>query len=80
MLRKTLVSLVNTDIRYILPNIKAPTLLIWGSDDNDTPLSDAKIIEKLIPDSGLCVLEGCGHFAFYQQPIRTNAILNSFLN
>ena len=79
VLRKTLVSLVNTDLRDILPNIKCPTLLIWGEKDTDTPLSDAKIIESLIKDSGLCVFEGCGHFAFFEQPFRTNAILDSFL-
>ena len=79
VLRKTLVSLVNTDLRDIIPDIKAPTLLIWGSCDTDTPLEDAKTIESLIKDSGLCILEGCGHFAFLEQPYKTNAILNSFL-
>ena len=58
VLRQTLVSLVNTDLRNILHKIKCPTLLIWGDKDTATPLSDAKIIESLIPDCGLCVLEG----------------------
>ncbi len=79
VLRKTLVSLVNTDLREILPNINASTLLIWGEKDTDTPLSDAKIIESLIKDSGLCVFENAGHFAFFEQQARTIAILNSFI-
>lgn len=79
VLRKTLVSLVNTDLRDIIPYIKCPTLLIWGSNDTDTPLSDGKIIEGLISDAGMCVFEGCGHFAFFEQIYKTNAILNSFL-
>ncbi len=79
VLRKTLVNLVNVDLRDIISNIKCPTLLIWGDKDTATPLSDAKIIESLIPDAGLCVLEGAGHFAFIEQPYKTQAILRSFI-
>ena len=79
VLRKTLVSLVNTDIRDLLPNIKCPSLLIWGENDTATPLEDAKIIEKLIPDAGLCVIKGTGHFSFCERPFEANAIINSFI-
>lgn len=79
VLRKTLVSLVNTDIRDILPNIKCPSLLIWGENDTATPLSDAKIIESLIPDAGLCVIKGTGHFSFCERPFEANTIINSFI-
>lgn len=79
VLRKTLVSLVNTDIRDILPNIKCPSLLIWGENDTATPLEDAKTIEKLIPDAGLCVLRGTGHYSFCERPYEAHAILNSFI-
>ncbi len=79
VLRQTLVSLVNTDIRDILHKISCPTLLIWGEDDTATPLADAKIIESLIPDCGLCVLKDCGHFAFCEKPFEANAIINSFI-
>lgn len=79
VLRKTMVSLVNTDLRDILGNIECPTLLIWGEDDTATPLSDAKIIESLIKDSGLCVYKNAGHFAFFEQMSRTLSILDSFL-
>ena len=79
VLRKTLVSLVNTDLRDIIPNISCPTLLIWGEKDTATPLSDAKIIESLIKDSGLCEIEGAGHFAFLEKPYLVHSILQSFI-
>ena len=79
VLRKTLVSLVNTDLRDILHNIKCPTLLIWGDKDTATPLNDAKIIESLISDAGLCVLEGTGHYSFCEKPYQAHAILRSFI-
>lgn len=79
VLRHTLVSLVNTDIRELLPNIKCPSLLIWGENDTATPLEDAKTMEKLIPDAGLCVIKGTGHFSFCERPFEAHAILNSFI-
>ncbi len=79
VLRKTLVKLVNTDIRDILPNIKCPSLLIWGENDTATPLEDAKVIENLIPDAGLCVIKGTGHFSFCEKPYEAHAILRSFI-
>lgn len=79
VLRQTLVSLVNTDLRDILHKISCPTLLIWGENDTATPLSDARIIESLIPDCGLCVIKGTGHFSFCERPFEANAIINSFI-
>lgn len=79
VLRQTLVSLVNTDLRDILPNISCPTLLIWGENDTATPLRDAKIIEGLIKDSGLCVIKGTGHYSFCEKPFEAHAILRSFI-
>ena len=79
VLRKTLVSLVNTDLREELHKIKASTLLIWGENDTATPLSDAKIIESLIPDAGLCIIKGTGHYSFCERPYEAHAILRSFI-
>ncbi len=79
VLRKTMVSLVNTDLRDIIGNISCPTLLIWGENDTATPLSDAKIIESKISDCGLCVIKGTGHYSFCERPFEAQAIINSFL-
>ncbi len=79
VLRETMVRLVNTDVRELLPQISCPVLLIWGEKDTDTPLADAKVMAGLLPDAGLCVIPGAGHFSFLQDPGRVAAILTSFL-
>lgn len=79
VLRQTMVSLVNTDLRDILHKITCPTLLIWGENDTATPLSDAKIIESSIKDCGLCVIKGTGHFSFLEKPFEAHTIINSFI-
>ena len=80
VLRQTLVSLVNTDLRHLLPNIECPSLLIWGDKDTSTPIEDAKTIESLIKDSGLCIIKDTGHFSFCEKPYEANAIIRSFLS
>lgn len=79
VMRKTMVRVIGVDVRALLDNINCPTLLIWGSGDLETPISDAKYMEQHIKDCGLCIIEG-GHFAFLQQPQRVIAILKSFLS
>lgn len=79
MMRAILSKVVNEDLKHLMPVIKAPTLLIWGEKDTATPLSDAKIIENLIPDAGLVSFPNCGHYSFLENPIQFKAVLNSFI-
>jgi pimeloyl-ACP methyl ester carboxylesterase len=79
ILRATLVKVVNDDLRPLLPRIKAPTLLIWGTEDRETPLADGRLMNELIPDSGLVELEGSGHFSYLEQPDRFCRILTHFV-
>ncbi len=80
VMRATLSRVVNEDLRRVMPSIKAPTLLVWGSADTATPLRDAKIMEQLIKDSGLVVFEGAGHYSFLERPAQFAAVIDSFLN
>lgn len=79
-MRAILSRVVNEDLTACLPEIKAPTLLIWGEEDTATPLRDARLMEKLIPDAGLVSYPGCGHFSFLDNPAQTRAVVASFIN
>lgn len=78
-MRQILSKVVNEDLTWALPKIQCPTLLIWGSDDTATPISDAKKMEKLIPDAGLVEFPGVGHYSFLENPYQFAAVVNSFL-
>lgn len=79
MMRGIMSRCVNEDLKHVMPGISAPTLLIWGENDTATPLSDAKIMERLIPDAGLVNFPGCGHYSFLDNPGGFAAVLRSFL-
>jgi len=78
VMRGTLVRLVNEDVTPLLPRIGAPVLLVWGDRDAETPLRDAHVMERLIPDAGLVVFEGAGHYAYLEQAQRFCRIVDVF--
>lgn len=79
LMRQVLVKVVNEDLEPLLPNIKCPTLLVWGVNDTATPLSDGEKMEKLIPDAGLVKLENAGHYSFLEQQFTFNRVMSSFM-
>lgn len=79
LMRQVLVKVVNEELKYLLPGIKVPTLLIWGDKDTATPIEDAKYMEQTIPDAGLVTIAGGSHYAFLEQPVLVNKVLQSFL-
>ena len=78
LMRATLVKVVNEDLEPLMSAVACPTLLIWGDLDTATPISDAHRMEELIPDAGLVVCEGAGHFSFAEQASKVNAALETF--
>lgn len=79
IMRAILSRVVNEDLKHVMPEISCPTLLIWGKNDTATPLADAKVMERLIPDAGLVAIDGAGHYSFLDNPPLVAAVLRSFL-
>lgn len=66
MMRKILVNVVNEDLSEYAKKISVPTLLIWGTNDQQVSVEEAREIEKLIPDSGLVTYDGGTHYAYLE--------------
>jgi pimeloyl-ACP methyl ester carboxylesterase len=47
----------------LLPRLKMPVLLVWGAEDRITPVDQGEKMHRLIPQSELDVMPGCGHLA-----------------
>ncbi|HEV7694333.1 MAG TPA: alpha/beta hydrolase [Hyphomonadaceae bacterium] len=61
-----------------LPDIAAPTLIIWGAMDNVFALRVSKTLEA-IPYHQFAVYEGVGHFPHEEAPERVAADISAFL-
>ena len=78
LMRQCMVKAINDDLTGLLQNITAETLLIWGTADTATPVSDGEKMSRLIPGAGLVKLEGAGHFSFIDQPVVFDRVMKSF--
>lgn len=78
-MRATFRTVIAEDMTERLGRVRAPTLLVWGERDEDTPMWMARRMEELIPDAGLVVLEGAGHYSYADAPGQFAAVARRFL-
>lgn len=77
IMRQTLVNVVNEDLSKFAREIEEPTLLIWGTNDTEAPLNEAKELEKIMLDAALITLPGT-HYAYLENLPRVVTILDNF--
>jgi pimeloyl-ACP methyl ester carboxylesterase len=79
MMRQVLVKTVNEDLSPLLPKCTAETLLIWGRNDDATPIEDGQRMEKEMPQAALVTIENAGHFAFIDQQYLFMRVLAAYI-
>lgn len=67
------------DLTAYLSQVKAPALVIHGTQDGTVPVSDACVFQKHVPNSDIILLEECGHFPMYEKPHEYLRALRAFL-
>jgi pimeloyl-ACP methyl ester carboxylesterase len=65
---RTIFKNVSKNVSSHLAMIQSPTLILWGENDEATPLADALIIHKKIPNSKLHIFPGEGHALNFKKP------------
>jgi pimeloyl-ACP methyl ester carboxylesterase len=70
---------LNYDFRDRLPDVKVPTLIVWGEKDSIIPVRDADEFERLIDDSRKVVMRDTGHIPMAERPDTFNDLLLDFL-
>lgn len=77
-MRATFRLVIAEDLTPRLSRIQAPTLLLWGDQDNDTPVWMGRRMEERIPNAALVILPG-GHYVYAERAGEFNRIANHFL-
>lgn len=78
IMRQVLVNVVNQDLSEYAKQIEEPTLLIWGDNDLEASIDDARLLENIMIDAGVVVLPGT-HYAYLENLPQVINILNNFL-
>ncbi|HEX8051521.1 MAG TPA: alpha/beta fold hydrolase [Thermoleophilaceae bacterium] len=77
----TLKAILEYDFRERLPEIRCPTLIVWGANDAIIPSRDAYEYERLIPGTQpVVMLEDTGHVAMIERPVTFNDTVLEFLD
>lgn len=69
-MRQVLVKSIHHDAGAYLPQIMCPVLLVWGSEDQQTPLWMGRRMAELLPHARLLIYRHEDHFAYYRQGFR----------
>lgn len=78
-LQETFKKVVSYDVISDARNIEIPTLLVYGSNDFVTPLSQAEKIAEAIKNSELKVIDSAEHFPHKDQPKKVKKLIEDFL-
>ena len=78
VMRQTFVNVVNEDSLPDARRIEVPTLLVWGSADEETPLYMCRKLHRAIEHSEVLIVEGAGHFAYLEQPEYHYRVIRAF--
>lgn len=61
-------------------DVKAPTLVMWGREDEVLHVSSAYTFERLIPRSELCIFDGVGHLPMIESPMQCAQAIRDFIS
>jgi pimeloyl-ACP methyl ester carboxylesterase len=70
----------NWNVRDQLKNIRKPTLVLAGEEDQGTTVEINKVLSDNIPNAELRVIKDVGHFYQLEKPYEFNQALRQFLN
>ena len=73
-------SLASADYRVVLPTIKVPTLLAYGTSSNFYPAETARFVASHMPQAKLSLYEGADHGPHLLQPDRFTRELVELIN
>lgn len=71
--------ILRDDVRPLLPQVAAPTLVVWGELDTIVPVEHARQFRAGIPDARLAVLRGAAHNPMVDRPDDFNRVVADFL-
>ncbi len=78
-LQETFKKIVSDDVKPDAKIIELPTLIVYGEDDQQTPIRYGELFHELIDHSTFEVLTGAGHFIQLDRPTEVRAAIEGFI-
>jgi len=71
-------ALAHADTRDLLPNVRVPTLLVWGDSDARSPITVAHQLLAAVPAARLTAIAAAGHISNLEAPAQFDAAVRDF--
>jgi pimeloyl-ACP methyl ester carboxylesterase len=78
-MRKVFLNTINEDLLGDVSHVLQPTLLVWGENDTETPLYQARLIKERLKTGELVVVPEAGHFVYTDDSAAVMRELDRFL-
>lgn len=72
-------AMAETDIRLLLGQITAPSLVMWGSRDPIVPPAQGQLIADAVPNATAAILHGAGHLLMLERPDEYQQIISDWM-
>jgi len=79
VMKETIVKVLEEDLAPLLPQLSQTTLILWGTDDGATPITDAHKMNEIIPRSEMKTFEGMKHNLPKLIPKEVSQAIDEFL-
>ncbi|MFA5072114.1 MAG: alpha/beta hydrolase [Candidatus Pacearchaeota archaeon] len=80
LMKEIFKEVVAEDLTHLLPKVDIPCLIIWGENDQVTPVEDGAFFQQEIDDSEFEVIKGARHNPYSTNPVEFSKKVIKFLN
>ncbi|MCL4721910.1 MAG: alpha/beta fold hydrolase, partial [Gammaproteobacteria bacterium] len=63
----------------LLPQLKVPTLIVWGAQDRGKPAGEFEELRRLMPANTAVLVAGSGHYVQEEAPRETAEAMRAFV-
>lgn len=79
-MKQIFLNIISENLEQSAKKISCPALLIWGKDDNQTPISEGQEMSRLIKNSQLEIISQAGHFVHQEKTDQVFNLIQQFLS
>jgi pimeloyl-ACP methyl ester carboxylesterase len=76
---ETFLNIIRENLSRSAAHVTVPALIIWGQEDEITPLHEAERLHYFIKASELKVIAGAGHFVYREKPEEVARLIRDFV-
>lgn len=78
--RKIFMKVIRENKEHLLPQIKIPTLILWGQKDSFVPLKYGKKIHRSIPGASMYIVKNGSHGLHIKNILEIELVINEFIS